>query len=242
LASILVTRPEPDAAETAARLQALGIEAVTAPLLELSAVEAELPAADGFDAVVLTSINAVRALAGRGQLGPWLGLPAHCVGKRTAELAREAGFAKVASVDGGMENLALLLRRNCSGQRIFYPSGRQVSGDLAGAAAPDVHVERVAVYEMMGAKSLPPKVEIGLVNSEIGAALLYSRRSAEVFLGLAGGLPAEARGQIALLCLSEKVALPAREAGFSAVAVAGAPNEEAMLALAVSFSRGEISA
>ena len=44
---LLVTRPEPDASETAARLRALDIEAVVSPLLLARTLTTTLPAAPG---------------------------------------------------------------------------------------------------------------------------------------------------------------------------------------------------
>jgi uroporphyrinogen-III synthase len=240
LALMLVTRPEPDARETAARLADLGIEVMLAPLLTLAPLEIRLPPAEGYDGVVLTSANAVRALDARNALTPWLPLTAWCVGDRTAELALDAGFSKARSAGGGMKDLAGLLLKECAGGRLIYPCGEVVSGDLAGEVAPDVRIERMAVYAMRSAENLPEAVTAGLSNGQIGSVLLYSQRSAELFVRLAGAnVP---RGGIAALCLSEKVAGPMLAAGFSPVAVADNAREDAMLALASTFSRGEMRA
>ena len=52
---LLVTRPEPDASETAARLRALGIEPVIEPLLVVRTLTTTLPPADGCSALAITS-------------------------------------------------------------------------------------------------------------------------------------------------------------------------------------------
>ena len=67
---MLVTRPEPDASETAARLRALAIEAVTLPLLTRAPLSPSLPDAKGFAGMALTSANALHALAERGATLP----------------------------------------------------------------------------------------------------------------------------------------------------------------------------
>ena len=59
---LLVTRPEPDASETAARLRALDIDAVVSPLLQARMLTTTLPPAPGFAALAITSANALRAL------------------------------------------------------------------------------------------------------------------------------------------------------------------------------------
>ena len=54
---LLVTRPEPDASETAARLRALDIEAVVMPLLFAETLATTLPPTPGFAALAITSAN-----------------------------------------------------------------------------------------------------------------------------------------------------------------------------------------
>jgi uroporphyrinogen-III synthase len=81
---MLVTRPEPDASETAARLGALDIEAVVEPLLTAETLSTRLPEAAGFAALAVSSANALRALDRRGDLARFTGLPVYAVGERTA--------------------------------------------------------------------------------------------------------------------------------------------------------------
>ena len=77
---ILITRPQAEAERTAARLIALGHEPVIAPVLRIERTE-DTPPSGSFDALIVTSVNAVPALAdledGRArQSSPWaLGPP-----------------------------------------------------------------------------------------------------------------------------------------------------------------------
>ena len=65
---MLVTRPEPDAAETIGRLAALGIDGVAVPLMTRAVLHTSLPEPQGFAALALTSVNALRALEARKAL------------------------------------------------------------------------------------------------------------------------------------------------------------------------------
>ncbi len=85
---MLVTRPQPGADATAARLVALGFEPAIAPLLAVEHLACDLPPPDGLGAVLATSGNAVDAIP-----GAWRGLPLFAVGDATAARARAAGFA-----------------------------------------------------------------------------------------------------------------------------------------------------
>ena len=60
--TILVTRPEPDAGDTAARLEALGLRPILAPLLEMHLLPAVAPTTKDLAAIAITSSNAIRAL------------------------------------------------------------------------------------------------------------------------------------------------------------------------------------
>ena len=103
MSRIVVLRPEPGASETVERAKTRGLDAVRIPLFKIEAVEWQAPDASGFDALLMTSANAVRF--GGEQLASFRGLPVHAVGKATAEAAREAGFDIATSGDGGVERL-----------------------------------------------------------------------------------------------------------------------------------------
>lgn len=238
---MLVTRPQPDATETAARLNALDIETIVCPLLSFSPLTTSLPDPTGFAAMAVTSANALRALDGRGALGNYRGLKTFTVGERTAAQARDYGFADVTSAGGTLADLVDLLAHAGLKGPVFYPAGRELSGDLAKSLAPyGVMVITAQVYAMNPIGALPLEVREGLVDGSIGAAMFYSRRTAEAFVTLAGdGLGRAARTRLGMLCLSETVAEPLVSAHFVRISLADYPSEEAMMGLALSFARDQ---
>src|SRR5688572_21141886 len=137
---ILVTRPKPDGERTAALLRARRHDVMLAPLLRMEVIAAEF---DGgpWDALALTSANAVRAVAGHPRLRTLLAIPAFAVGRRTAEAARALGFANVESADGAASDLARLVTEHHSGRaRLLHLAGEERAADLAGALA-DTQIE-----------------------------------------------------------------------------------------------------
>src|SRR4030088_3031309 len=108
---LLVTRPEPDNARTAAALRAKGHEVVLAPLLHIEAVAGATLGAPPWAAILLTSANGARALASHPQRGELLAVPVLAVGRSSADAARAAGFADVTSADGDADDLARLAAR-----------------------------------------------------------------------------------------------------------------------------------
>lgn len=229
---LLVTRPEPDASETAARLRALDIEAVVDPLLFARTLTTTLPPANGFAALAITSANALRALHDRGEIPRLHTLPVYAVGDRTAAVARDFGFAQVVSAAGNLNDLVTLLADAGVDGPVLYPTARHQAGDLAKALAPHgVMVITAAVYEMTPAERLTTDL------ATCDGALFYSRRTAETFTRLA---PKGAhKSRPGMLCLSETVAEPLLAAHFVRVSLADHPSEEAMMALALSFARDQ---
>lgn len=231
---LLVTRPEPDGERTAARLRALGHEAVVAPVLRmqnLAAVFGKGP----FAALVITSSNATRALANDPRRGEVAGLPVFAVGARSADAAREAGFSDVVSADGDVSKLIGILAARFAGHgaRLLYLAGEDRAGDLAaGLVAHGIAVETAVNYRAVPAEAFPGQLRAALAASPLDGVVHYSRRSAEALL--AG---AEAAGllQPALsaehFCLSAEVAMPLTQAGARSVRVAPAPDETSLVAL-----------
>lgn len=238
---MLVTRPEPDASETAARLSALGIEPVLLPLLRHETLPVSLPEPQGFAAMAVTSTNALRALAERGVVTRYRHLPVFTVGDRTAAVARSMGFASVTSAAGGFADLVELLAHQKLPGPIFYPAPRDMAGDLAKSLAPHGRMVITAqLYRMAPATEVPQNVARALADGNIDGALFYSRRTAETFVTLVGaGLDRATRARLSMLCLSETVAEPLVDAHFVRIGLADHPSEEAMMALALSLARDQ---
>ncbi len=91
---VLVTRPEPDGERTAAKLRARGCEVMLAPLLRVETVDADLDGA--WHVVALTSVNAVRAIAGHPKLQDLARAPGLC-GRRAHRRCRASRRASTTS-------------------------------------------------------------------------------------------------------------------------------------------------
>ena len=95
---LLLLRPEPGLSASAERARGLGLEVIACPLFRVEPVVWQAPNPAEYDALLLTSANAVR-LAGP-ELAKLRDLPVHAVGDATAAAAREAGF-HVAAIGSG---------------------------------------------------------------------------------------------------------------------------------------------
>jgi uroporphyrinogen-III synthase len=244
---LLVTRPEPDCERTAALLRERGHDVLRQALLRIEPV-ADADLGDGpWAAVLFTSANAVRAIAGHRRFGAVAGLPAYAVGRRTQTAAGAAGFAPVMSADGDVNALVELvlsgqhgaqsdLNTPSAGLPLLYCAGEDRAGDLAGALqARGMRVETAGVYRAAMAADFAPDVRAAFADDAIDAVLHYSARTAAAFVAAATAagirdLSIRARH----LCLSAQVAAPLAAAGATAVDVASEPNEQALFALIAS--------
>ena len=231
---LLITRDEASAERTAFALRARGHEPIVAPLFAIE-ILAEVGPEDGpWDAIVLTSVNALRGVCTWVRKARWRDVPAFAVGDRTAQAGREQGFTDVTSAAGDVNELAnLVAARLTPPARLLYLAGEERAGDLAGVLrAKNFAVDLVQVYRVVAAQTLPA-VAAAALNGEIDGVLHFSRRSAEAFLTAArnSGLLEAALRKPVHYCLSARIAEPLRQAGAADVRAAARPDEAALLAL-----------
>jgi uroporphyrinogen-III synthase len=234
----LVTRPQAEAELTVAELRQRGHRALIAPVLAIEPVANAPFDPASFDAIIMTSGNAARALAAHSALPRSLALPVFAVGGRTAQAARDLGFSNVASAEGDATDLLALLRERhgTPGGRLLYLAGSDRSRDLEAELAPGgIRVETVVMYRATAATRLPGDVEQALRDAVVDGVLHYSRRSTAIFLDCAdkGRLDAFVR-PLAHYCLSQRAAEPLSARGFGKVRIARHPDEAALLDLIAS--------
>ncbi|WP_374545740.1 uroporphyrinogen-III synthase [Rhodoblastus sp.] len=222
---VLVTRPSDQAARTAKRLAALGHQAILAPALEIVATGATLPDA-AFDLILATS---AQAFAGGPFPAAVRGAPLVCVGEKTAEAGREAGFA-IDHVAPDAESLAERLIASRPPRSALYLAGRERKAALEQRLREaGWRLALVETYEARPATALPPEVRTALDKGEIDAILHYSPRSAGIALGLAGGVSA---ARLRHYCLSGEIAeICRRWAPDEKIFTAFQPDEESLLNL-----------
>lgn len=224
---VLVTRSAGDAERTAQRLTALGHAACLAPVTRI--VPTGDPAPDApHDALIVTSAHAADALAGLDRHKP-----VFAVGARTADAVRAQGFAHVAVAEGDAVSLSRLIRGSLpAGLVLLHVTGRHHKEEPAASLrAAGFAVLQWEAYEAKAVETWPEAAVGALRTGQIGAALHYSRRSADLVVRLAGeaGLASNLRA-FPHLCLSADVAAPLTAAG-AATLVAEDPSEDALLRL-----------
>lgn len=223
---VWVARPEPGASRTGAALTGLGHAPMVASVLAVCPVEEPLPSGP-FEGVILTSANAVPALAARVR-----GVPVFAVGARTAACARAAGLGPVIEGPGDGAGLAALVaQRLDAGARLLHVAGEDRKPEPAASLeqAGFRLVTHIA-YRAEAVADLPVAVGEALSAGTLDAALHYSSRSAETALSLceAAGYGGAFRA-LNHYCLSADVARTLEQAGIRVHFVAAQPRETALL-------------
>jgi uroporphyrinogen-III synthase len=232
---LLITRPEPGAEQTAGILRARGHEVLVAPVLRIETIANADLGAPPWGAILLSSANAARAVAGHVRMGELAKLPVLAVGDRTADAARAVGFTDVQSAAGDAKDLARAAAARFAGidAPLLYLAGqdraRDLVGDLRGALGVFV-VRTVVIYRAVKAKTLPPAVQAALTESRIDGVLHFSLRTAEAYVACAeAALVLDKALAPIQFCLSPRVAGPLSAA--PDIRIAARPDEAALLDL-----------
>jgi len=204
----LLLRPEPGLSASAEQARQLGLKVIACPLFRIEPVAWRGPDPADFDALLLTSANAVQF--GGPELDRLKALPVHAVGEATAEAARKAGFG-VASTGTG--NAGDLLAALPSTLRLLHLAGqdhRETGRDL----------DRRVVYRSAAIDDPPLPPLDGLVVA------VHSPRAGQRLAEFA-----VQRDQTMLVAISRQAADAAGH-GWERIEVAGEPNDSSLLALA----------
>ena len=228
--TVLITRPEPGASETAARVAALGFEPIVAPLLAINPLSTPLPPSGQVQAILVTSSNAIPALPASHRH-----LRLFAVGDATAQRARSAGFEHVTSADGDAAALAVLVARTVAPNAgpLLLATGRlqgnALSAELRGRG---FAVVRRVVYAAEPVPSLPAAADAALSAGALHAAMFFSAETAGTFVHLLQATPLhEAVRTVDALAIGKPAAVALEALPWRHVRVAARPNQDAMLAL-----------
>jgi len=224
---VALMRPLGEAERSAALLRARGFEPVLAPVMANHGTGIEPPGAP-FDAVLATSANAFGFLS-PDACGRLRGLPLHVAGERTAEAARAVGLgpAEDACADASALAAATAARLERP-SRLLYLAGRDRKSGLEAALRSAGH-ELTAVEVYVAEARAWSAAEVAGVAA-CGAALHYSRRSAELSIALCAEASLTEHWRATLHgCISPDAAEPLRSIGAERIVTAPRAQESSLI-------------
>nr|WP_277998582.1 uroporphyrinogen-III synthase [Sphingomonas liriopis] len=210
---MLVVRPEPGNTRTVARLRSGGGDVASLPLFAAAPVAWEVPDPVHFDALLLTSANAVRH-TGDG-LARLATLPVIAVGAETAAVAQAAGLGIAVTGDGGIAD-ALAAAARAGLHRPLHLAGRE--------HMPSGHPTAI-VYASADVAADPHDFAT-LASGRI--VLLHSVRAAR----RVAGLVADTRQATGIAALSPAIRAAAGD-GWALALTAAMPTDAALCAMAL---------
>ena len=223
---IILTRPIEDAAPLAEKLLQLGHIPLITPLLKIVARPSISIPATAYQAICLTSANAIRVM---DDISTVQTIPLYAVGAQSERMAIDKGFTQVSAQGGDVHGLHHFLTNHLKPPNgpLLYLSGAETSGDLQGRLkASGFDVDRVITYDAVKSKLTAFRHEI--INSDV--VLLYSPRTAKLWVSEIQTLGlSEKAARIKHICLSDNVAANLPQSWPRAIAAT--PTEDALLAL-----------
>ena len=206
---LLLLRPEPGLSESAERARKLGLDVRLCPLFRVEPLAWEAPDHGRYDALLLTSANAVRH--GGSEMEKLTSIPVHAVGAATADAARARGF-QVETVGDG--NIADLLDRLPANAKLLHLAGEEHR------APEDRRVERRTLYRAAEIAAPPLPDLTGLVVA------VHSPRAGRRLAELAADCH-----RTAIAAISGAAAVAVGQ-GWERVEAAERPDDASLLALA----------
>jgi uroporphyrinogen-III synthase len=219
---LLILRPEPGASMTAKRAFDEGWRPIVAPIFRIEPIAWSAPPAAGYDALFVTSANAVRQ-SGKA-IRAYQDMPAYAVGDATARALKAAGFKDIRT---GRGDAAVMLAAAAENgvARALHLAGEDYRDVGHDAIAIDRRiVYRSAALDRLGSKAIEALREGDCV------VLLHSGRAAQHFALLCDGAKV-ARRQVRIAALAPAV-LEAAGDGWRASIAAEKPDDAALLAAA----------
>lgn len=232
---IVITRAMTDSEELAQQLSRRGAIPLISPLISFAEPEDFGPldkAIDEFarfDWIILTSVRAARAVAGRANelrqsVRPaGCSMRAACVGPVTAEAARHAGFslAHVAETHNGVA-LAEELGSQLAGARVLLPRSDRANPDLPVALKRHgAHVTEVIAYRTVPPTESDQDSLKAMVAGEADAILFFSPSAVQHFYQAFGdGRMRAAQDMLVVTAVGQVTAKALRDAGVERIIVA----------------------
>ncbi|MEM9573739.1 MAG: uroporphyrinogen-III synthase [Pseudomonadota bacterium] len=230
---ILVTRPQPGAAQTAQRLSNHNLETLILPFTEMVRLAHQLDDSvlGNVSAVLVTSANALRH-TDDALLTKLQHLPIYTVGDATKEVALEKQFRTVESADGDARDLIkLVARRLEANASIVYLCGETRTDDVElqlGGRGFKVYVSET--YRTKKVSQLTYEMCELIQHHSIDGILLYSSISARILSEhWSTGSVTNSLVIPMIFCISERTKLALRPDLRQDVIVCAQPRDDVMI-------------
>lgn len=231
MANILVTRPEPQAQETAGWLVKAGHHAIISPVIQLSETTdctRKIVGARHKDVLIVTSQKALSLLV---QYGMQRDMPLLLTGAALAAKAMHDGFTQVRHANNNAQSLLDMILADVSlrTQYLGYMHGSPIALDMVGHLhQADFNIEGFEIYQSCMAGKLRSEALQALQGGEVDCILCYSNVSAQSLMQLARQHALHIT-QTAICTISASITAYLQESGCVNVLTASSPAPDNIL-------------
>lgn len=178
---ILCVRDKTDAKRDAETLAQHGFVAQPAPVMDVVQLDTPLPDTAQFQGLIYTSRQAIKAAHTK------FSQRAFCVGRGSAQAARDAGFQDVISGDAGGEHLMQQIKAHAQPNLdpLYWPHGAVIQFDIAKALTDDgFTVLEDTTYRLVPIERLPESIATDMQCAQVGVVMCFSAQHLSQFARL----------------------------------------------------------
>jgi uroporphyrinogen-III synthase len=246
---VVVTRPVEQSRSLLELIREFGGCPILAPVIEIrfevEQLAQHLRYPERFDAVLVTSANAVRALAKAAEIAgcaPDTVPEVYAIGRKTKGVAERLGFrAHVFDEVKNAQDLGAKVMEHFRmlGQRvILFPHGRLADTSwTANLTACGHQVEACVCYDTQPVKLSPDVVEQLTCEGESVIVLFFSPSAVTSFVDQLGGTMQQEPSRWIVGCIGETTAAACRQIGLTVSCTAAQPNERTLLETVADYVR-----
>ena len=181
--NILITRPLIDTEDLMGKLFSLGHKIIHVPTLKISTIKSVTVDFKKYDAIVLTSANALRNLKVTNNDKNKLFF---CVGSITEKIARKLGYINTISAGGNvnaLKNLIMNSNRISKNSKIAYLCGDNLTSELDSELNKEgMNIEKIINYTSDKITDINDENKKIIASHPPDIIFVYSTRSAESFI------------------------------------------------------------
>lgn len=230
--TVVIARASEDNEELSEAITAAGFKPLSEPVMGIEYLDIVLPEIQPDTPLVFTSANGVKAFT---RLSDARSNPVYTVGRNTADEARRAGFSRIETAAGTVDDLVDILLKACVERAVqpLYVRGEDVSKDLkAILAARQIACGELTAYRSVPAQNLSLKLLKALDAREVEGILFFSVKGGSVFSDLIEQYDRAARMRTTkALCISQAVLQSVSVLPFGGSFVADTPDRYGMIKL-----------
>jgi uroporphyrinogen-III synthase len=228
---VLLTRPLSLIEETESKLRSLGYDVLCEPLLDLLPLAESCPSVAASSVVITSQASFPFLQSRKTEISPFFSTTCYCVGKRTAQAARDFGFTSVTEGQGGALELINIIMEQEKPAPLLCPGAKNRDG---GAFA---ELEKKgfspifwSLYEAKPRKAFSSNLLKALKKGALTQALFFSPRTGQTFTSLLQeeGLSGVCGGVCAVV-ISKATAREIEDLPWKRLDIADRPDMESML-------------